>query len=255
MNRILAPVVIASLGLAYPAQAGTDPSLSLASSTTAASNPSGTSTSGDIFAPSGSGAGSPRLPGGGSLLAGKTMNGGDAILAEFGWPGFLLTYLHSQTRTLDIGGTFTFNYGREGLLYIDPGIKLQGVVRLNLFDNGKINLGLRLDPGLLMYFAEPQGEGTAYGVTIPVSLLAGVSAGEAIMLHFGFDFPMLFRAATNDDFRFEFPFLFGVGVEYRVDSHLSLTFDCRFGPDVIAYSHFSETDFAFRALLGIGYRI
>ncbi len=193
--------------------------------------------------------------GGGSLIAGKTLGGGDAILAQFGWPGISVGYLHAQSSNLDVGGTFTFNYGREGLVEIDPGIKLQGALRLSLMDNGKLNFGLRFDPGLAMYFDEADGEGFGFGITLPAALTLGVAAGDALMLDFGFDFPMLIRIAPTDFVRVELPFLFGVGMEYRVDSHLSLTFDCRFGPDVLAYNHYSDTRFAFRALVGIGYRL
>jgi hypothetical protein len=174
------------------------------------------------------------------------------VVAEFGWPGFTLEYLHAQTHSVDLGGEFTFNYGREGLVEVNPGVKLQGVVRFTLFDNGKLNFGLRLDPGLALYFDERYDEGTAFGVTLPAALALGISAGDALMLNFGMDVPLFFRITPTDNFRVELPFLFGVGVEYRIDSHLSMLFDCRFGPDVLIYT---DADFAFRALLGIGYRI
>ncbi len=193
--------------------------------------------------------------GAGSLLAGRTLERGNAIVAQFGWPGISAEYLHAQTKSVDFGGEFTFNYGREGLVEANPGIKMQGVVRLSLFDNGKVNFGLRLDPGIAMYFDEAHDEGFAFGITLPASLAVGVSAGDALMLHFGMDVPLLIRIVHTDYFRVELPFLFGAGVEYRIDSHLSLLFDCRFGPDALIYSGHTDTEYAFRALPGIGYRL
>ena len=191
----------------------------------------------------------------GTLLAGRTLERGNAVVAQFGWPGISFEYLHAQTRTVDLGGEFTFNYGREGLVQVNPGIKLQGVLRLMLLDTGKLNFGLRFDPGLVMYFNETHDEGTAFGLALPIAASLGVSAGDALMLHFGMDIPLLVRIVPTDAFRVELPFLFGVGMEYRIDSHLSLLFDCRFGPDALVYSDHTDTEFAFRALLGIGYRL
>ena len=115
----------------------------------------------------------------------------------------------------------TFNQTvARALLEIDPGVKLMGTVQgLNFFDTtGSSTSGCALDPGLALYFDEHNNEGVAFGVALPASLALGVSAGEALMLHFGFDLPMLVRITPTEFFRFEIPFLFGAGVEYRVDS-------------------------------------
>jgi hypothetical protein len=260
LNRLLAPALVATLGLTAPALADEPPAADVSSSASSApASPPASSSSvpgpDEVNVPSSTPPPRRMVMGAGSLLSGRTLQLGDAFLVQFGWPGIEATYLHARSKTVDVGGTFTFNYGREGLLEIDPGVKFQGTVRIRFYDNGKLNLGLRLDPGIAMYFSEPAGEGFAFGACLPAALALGVSVGDALMLHFGFDVPLLVRIVPTDFFRFEIPFLFGAGAEYRVDNHLSVTFDCRFGPDLLAYTDHTETQFAFRALVGIGYRL
>lgn len=186
--------------------------------------------------------------GAGALLGGKVLGSGDAILAQFGWPGLSVTYLHGLGNRLDMGGRFTFNYGFEGVPQIDPGIKLAGVLRLELLDNGKVSFALQVDPGLAFYFRDQ----FHMGINMPVAALVGIAVGDAINVHLGMDVPMaIFVTPTT---YFSLPLLFGGGVEYRVDSHLSLTLDLRFGPDIFIHEHYSETLFNFRTLMGVGYR-
>jgi hypothetical protein len=46
----------------------------------------------------------------------------------------------------------------------------------------------------------------------------------------------------------------GFGVEYKVDTNLSITFDSRFGPAIIIYSGGAHAEFAFRVLVGVAYK-
>jgi hypothetical protein len=193
----------------------------------------------------------------GSVLSGRTIgNGADAIHAQFGWPGIGITYLHGADHNLDFGGSFTFNYGYEGVPVINPGLKLAGVIRLNLVDGGKVNFGLRFDPGISMYFGNNYSRyfndsGFQFGLALPVSLAFGIPIGDAVMINFGLDVPM--TIFLTPDAVFELPFLFGGGVEYHVDSHLSLTANTGFGPDVFIRNG-SYTEFNFKVLMGVAYR-
>lgn len=193
----------------------------------------------------------------GSVLGGRTLGAGaDAIHAQFGWPGIGIAYLHGADRNLDFGGSFTFNYGFEGETHIVPGIKLAGVIRLNLVDGGKVNFGLRFDPGISMYFANDNnryfGNQFAFAIAMPVGLAFGIPVGDAVMINFGMDVPMAIFLTPG--VFFELPFLFGGGVEYHVDSHLSLTANTGFGPDVFIGNGGSDTQFAFKILMGVAYR-
>ena len=188
--------------------------------------------------------------GSGSLLAGRTVGAGaDVIHAQFGWPGVFIGYLHGQSQNLDVGGTFGFVYGAEWTTHVNPGLKLAGAFRLSFVDNGKINVGIRFDPGLNMYFRDQ----FMFGIAMPIALAIGVSAGDAIMINFGLRMPM--GIFFVPDFLFTLPILTGVGVEYHVDSHISVTLNTGFGPEIEAVSRGSTTEFAFETLAGIGYRL
>lgn len=186
----------------------------------------------------------------GSLLSGRTVGAGaDAIHAQFGWPGIFISYLHGAASNVDVGGTFGFVYGVEGMpRWTDPGLKMAGLIRLNLMDNGKINVGLRFDPGITMYFSND----FYFGLATPIALVLGVEAGDAIMINFGIDMPM--TIFFTPDVFFSLPILTGVGLEYHVDPKLSITLNTGFGPDILTGSGRSHTEFAFKTLAGIGYR-
>lgn len=202
------------------------------------------------------GGGAGHMGGPGSLLAGRTVGAGaDAMLVQFGWPGLSFTYLHGSSANLDFGGSFTFNYGFEGTTHTSPGLKFAGIVRLNLLDTGKINLGLRFDPGITMYFGNHyywRDNTVAFGISTPIQLAIGVEAGDAMMINFGIDMPMCIF--FTPDVVFEMPILTGIGLEYHVDPRLSITLNTGFGPDVFIGNGGSDTQFAFKTLAGIGYR-
>src|SRR3954469_6981081 len=88
-----------------------------------------------------------------SAFGGNPLPQGTSLLhAQFGWPGISATFLTGATPKGSFGGRFTFNYGQEGLVTgINLGLKFQGLVRLGLLDNGRVNLGLELAPGLALY--------------------------------------------------------------------------------------------------------
>src|SRR5262245_29391960 len=70
-----------------------------------------------------------------SLYSGQTVGGGaDVVAGQIGWPGLSLTYLHGATDRFDLGVKLTpINYGFEGITQrVYPGIKIQGVARLEL---------------------------------------------------------------------------------------------------------------------------
>ncbi len=161
-----------------------------------------------------------------SVLSGKTLGNGMVFHGQMGWPGISATLLSSAGPKLDIGGKFSFNYGYEGITDIStsPGTKIQGVLRLNLLERGKFNLGLRFSPGLFFYFRSQ----TVVGMTLPVDLLAGLQLTPQLMLNFGVDLPMFAAFGTYGGF--VVPFLIGGGLEYAIDRSLGLTFNLRTGP-------------------------
>ncbi|MFY0580272.1 hypothetical protein ACN28S_43895 [Cystobacter fuscus] len=84
-----------------------------------------------------------------SVLSGQTVGQGANVLnGQLGWPGISLGLLHGATSRFDIGGKFSFNYGREGIVTsVVPGIKLQAWMRLMLVQTSQVNVGLSFSPG------------------------------------------------------------------------------------------------------------
>lgn len=188
-----------------------------------------------------------------SVLSGQTMGQGTALVGQVGWPGVSLGLLHGATSRFDIGGKFTFNYGREGIVTsVVPGLKLQAWVRLMLLQSGKVNLGLSFAPGPLFYFHETF---TDVGLTLPIALTVGIPVGSALMLNVGLDIPFYVIFGTGGGA--VVPILLGGGLEYFIDRNLAVNFNVRMGPSVGTYGNFGgrgNARFTLEALLGIAYK-
>jgi len=162
-----------------------------------------------------------------SVLSGKTLGSGTVIHGQFGWPGLSASLLTSGGPKVDFGAKVSILYGYENMTrYVGiPGVKLQGLLRLNLIEKNKFNLGLRLSPGLFSYF---ERDYSVFGLTIPVDIVAGIRVTPDLMLNFGVDMPMF--VAFGDWGGLVVPFLLGGGLEYALDSSMALTLNLRGGP-------------------------
>ncbi|PTL78481.1 hypothetical protein [Vitiosangium sp. GDMCC 1.1324] len=190
-----------------------------------------------------------------SVLSGQTVGQGSTVLeGQVGWPGLSLGVLHGATSRFDIGGKFTFNYGREGIVTaVVPGLKLQAWVRVMLLENSKLNLGLSFAPGPLFYFYD---NFTDVGLALPISLTVGIPVGSALMLNAGLDIPfyVIFGSGGGP----VFPLLLGGGAEYFIDRNLAVTFNLRMGPTIGAYGDFrgrGSARFTLEALFGVAYKL
>ncbi len=185
-----------------------------------------------------------------SVYSGYTLGAGNTVLAgQVGWPGISATLLHGATSNFDIGGRFGFNYGFEGLVRdVQPGLRLQGVARINLLDTQRLGLALEFAPGPFFYFYRLF---TAVGLALPVKLSLGIPVGSAVMINAGMDVPM-FVVFGGGSF-FAVPLLFGGGVEYFVSRDLAVTFNVKMGPMFITNDR--RAGFALEALLGIAVRL
>lgn len=188
-----------------------------------------------------------------SVLAGNTIgSGNDVVHVQMGWPGLSATLLHGLSDVADLGGRFTFNYGYEGITEIVPGFKIQGVLRLELVDTPRYNLGFTFDPGLMLYFDNGFPDDIMFGFTLPVALTFGLPINDKVMLNFGMNVPFFF--AVNFE-QFVVPILFGGGVEYQIDDKMAFTFNTRFGPAIFAYDFGSNSRFAFQTLFGLAFKL
>lgn len=189
-----------------------------------------------------------------SLLAGDTVGQGqNALSAQLGWPGISLGLLHGATPKFDLGGKFTFNYGQEGIVkLVRPGLKFQAWARLMLARTPQATLALVFQPGPLFYFHDG---GTDVGLALPVSLVAGIPAGSAIMINLALDVP--FHVYFGTDGGPVFPLLVGGGLEYFIDRSLEVNFNVRMGPSIFPDAGprgHDDAYFTLEALMGVGWR-
>jgi hypothetical protein len=184
-----------------------------------------------------------------SILAADTLGRGNtAFSGQIGWPGLTLGLLHGGSERFDIGGKFTFNWGREGWVrFTDPGIKFQAWMRLMLAQTNNVSLALTFQPGPLFYF--DNGD-TDVGLALPVGFVVGIPAGSAVMVNLGLDIP--FHVYFGEGIGPVFPILVGGGLEYFVDRSLAINFNVRMGPSLIP--DFDATEFTLEALMGVAYR-
>jgi hypothetical protein len=187
-----------------------------------------------------------------SAMSGQTLgNGAEMIWGQFGWPGISADLAYGVSPTLDLGGRFTFNYGEEGITDTGVlGLKFQFTLRAQLVHKPKFDLGLRFDPGLLLYF--PSGS-TVVGMTFPVGLEFGFPITPVLRANGSFDLPfwITFSPSPVEGF---IPILFGGGVEYLVERDLALTARIKMGPTIRTASRTRNTFFTLYFLLGVAYR-
>lgn len=201
----------------------------------------------------------------GALTAPANAN---VVEGGLGWPGIHVSYLRGISDQLEMGGRFTFNYGVEGLLGgVVPGVKFQFLLRFKFFDNGKVSLAVRFEPGPLFYFYPSSGvitcatdqfgnvicgrSGTTVpGLVLPVGVRLGLVASSAINIGLSFDLPMWFAFARVTTFYV--PVLMGIGVEYFLQSNLLVAFNIKMGPTLSSGG--GTAVFTFESKLGVGYR-
>lgn len=162
-----------------------------------------------------------------SVLSGQTMGAGrNAFYGQVGFPGLSLNLLHGASDKVDIGGRFAFNYSQEGVVnIIDPGIKLQGLVRLNLA-RSRLSFALEFEPGVNFYFHG--GGNTDIGMLMPINFVVGIPAGSALVINARMDMPLQVYFGET----VVIPILFGGGLEYFIDQSLNVNFKLMMGPSI-----------------------
>jgi hypothetical protein len=183
----------------------------------------------------------------------KTVGAGQTVFwGQVGWPGIWAEIIHGLDPTLEIGGKLAFNYDYEGVVNASGfvGLDFQFLLRKEFFDNGKIRIAGRFDPGLLLYFP---GGGTAVGITFPVGVEFGFPVSPKVSINASFDLPMsvnFYGGGTS----FSIPILFGGGAEYLLERNLALTFKLKLGPTIFTGSGYGASAFTLYALFGAAYK-
>jgi len=165
-----------------------------------------------------------------SVLSGKALGSGMVVHGQAGWPGLSVSLLTAAGGgPLDLGGRFSVVYAYEGITQTAgvPGLKLQGVLRLQLLDRGRFNLGLRFSPGVFVAFFPGDLE---LGMPLPVDLALGIAVTPKLMVNFGVDVPAFLAFGPYGGLAV--PLLLGGGVEFAIDRQLAITVNLRAGPSV-----------------------
>jgi hypothetical protein len=186
-----------------------------------------------------------------SLHAGRPLgNGNTTIFSQAGWPGISAGMLRGVTDQTDLGGKVAFNYGVEGIVTaVNLGFKGQGLLHVNLLNQGPFSLGFHFEPGVMTYFIEAN---TMVAVTLPVRMAMGFAFSSSLAGHFSAELPMYLTFGAGGGA--VLPLLFGAGVEYFMGRSLGLSFLTKLGPSFDLREN-GQTDLAFEALLGVVYRI
>jgi hypothetical protein len=190
-----------------------------------------------------------------SVLSGRTVGQGNtAFVGQVGWPGISASLLHGGTDRFDIGGRFGFNWGVQRMVeFVEPGISLSVLTKLNLIDTGRFNLGMTFEPGPFFIFGD---FGNDVGMDLPIGLQVGIPVGNALMLHGGVDLPLFVTFGDNGGLWV--PVLFGGGLEYFIDRSLAVTFKVRMGPTFSPYENRggnTVTYFALESMIGLAVRL
>jgi hypothetical protein len=189
-----------------------------------------------------------------SLLGGQTVGGGaNVLLAQLGYPGISVGYVHGVTPSVDLGFRAGFNYGYEGFVTVlVPGVRGEFGAKFQLVDTGRFSLGASAGVGVFSYFGQFS---SVTGVTLPVGIAFGIPIASALQLSLNLDAPLFVTFGPSGGLTF--PLLFGVGLEYFIDRNFAATFATRMGPAInpTGYRYGSRSEFDFHAHLGVAYKL
>lgn len=186
-----------------------------------------------------------------SVVSAQTVGEGrNFVHVQAGYPGIFASLLHGQTSTFDVGGKFGFVYGSEAGIGIQPGLRLQGLLRWLISSTDTVRMGFEFEPGLHTYF----GFGfVTFGVVLPVKFTAAFPITSAVTLHAGADIPLVFNFTPG--FSGAVPILIGGGIEYFLNETISLNLRLRLGPSIVFSGFGAGVTFGLDTMIGAAFRI
>ena len=183
-----------------------------------------------------------------SLYGGETVAPGvDVVGGEIGWPSTSLGWTRGLTETTDAGVRLDVLYAFETTTDTHFGLGLRVPVRAIAVRAGTVSLLVRGDPGLKVY----PGNGTPWGLAIPVSAAVGFAVRPELRLALGVDVPITFFFAPSA--QVVIGTQFGIGFDWFVDPRLLVGLNTRFGPVFTTEANGSR--FGLVTQIGIGYRM
>ncbi len=178
-----------------------------------------------------------------SVYGGETVAAGqDVFHGEVGWPATSLGWTHGLTDTTDAGVSLDVLYAFETTTDSHFGLGLRVPLRAIAVRTGRVSLFVRGDPGFKIY----PGNGTPWGLAIPLGGGWGFAVSPNVQLALGLDVPMTIFFAPRA--HFVIGTQFGLGIDYFVDPRMVVGMQARFGPV------FSTETTGSRLGLAYGYR-
>lgn len=200
------------------------------------------------------------------LHSGDTLRGGDNMLyGEVGWPDLSIGFQHGMSEKVDLGFRFSLIYGAEYTTYTSLGLGMRVPIRIAPVKRDKFSFLIHFDPGIKFdSFGSTCGfNGSGYcgallfGIWIPFGLEFGIHFNREATLQFGMEMP-IYVNLTNGAYG-AIPILFGPGFEYKIDDHMAVGLNTKFGPSILARNYrgrsYSGADFGFITQLYFAYRL
>jgi hypothetical protein len=187
-----------------------------------------------------------------SATAGRTVGQGATVLsAEAGWPAVSLQALRGVSDDTDVGLRASLLYGFEGTAANALGLAIAAPLRHTFYEQGRMAITGRVDPGVTTYAARPGQSSALWGLALPSGLVVAYRLDPRITLDVGADLGALVSFA-NPAGAVLAPAA-GAGGEYAVDRNLAITVRARFGSALSFTSGADTSAFAFWTVLGIAF--
>lgn len=165
-----------------------------------------------------------------------------------------IAYHYTIADGFSIGGMFTFDFQYYYLgpgATFTPGIGLQMPLRINLYNQNRISVGLRTDPGI--GFSFPAGT-TVINILLDTSVNVGYWAVPGkFLVGGGLQMPVAIAFATaGGNALLIWPLLFGPIIEFHPIPEVAITADLKFGPHINS-NPANNVHFGARMLVGAAY--
>ncbi|HUU01500.1 MAG TPA: hypothetical protein VM425_08685 [Myxococcota bacterium] len=181
-----------------------------------------------------------------SLTGGQiTPAGHKAVRVGVGFPGIYGAYHIPLSEKFELAPRFSFFYGSDTHAPV-VGNGLGVELKFSLMSGDKFNLALLFEPEFLL--AYHPGTAVVFRVGGP-GVLMSYAMQENFQLIAGMKIP--FGFVIHPSFVASIPILFVLGFEFNVSNNLNVFLNAQMGPDILAASGGSTTQFSPNVFLGI----
>lgn len=185
-------------------------------------------------------------------VAGGVPDSGGLVEGQLGFSGLpRIAYHASLAPDFSLGAAVAFDFAywaperawRSSLLFQVP-------MRLALHETSSLNVGLKLEPGVGLFFGRP----FTLGILANAGATVGFRIEERMVLGAGIDVPLMLWIPTEADVNpfLSFPILLGPVFELHVMPPLALTLDFKMGPHI---NTTGGTTLGLKLMAGVAFRL